>query len=114
MLLHNARRPATARPVNEPPFDLSCGEADNARMAHNRFQTQARREIAARLRRQRHVEHLHRLGPSPLGHFITEIERGADIDASLEAYAKLDADFIKALGGDRFAPSLHCIDGGEP
>lgn len=25
----NAGRPATARPVNEPPFDLSCGKADN-------------------------------------------------------------------------------------
>lgn len=64
-----------------------------------------------RLRRQRHIERLHQLGPSPLGHFITEIERGADIDTSLEAYAKLDADFIKALGGDRFAPSLHVIEG---
>ena len=26
------------------------------------------------MRRQRLVEHLHRLGPSPLGHFIREIE----------------------------------------
>jgi hypothetical protein len=65
---------------------------------------------ATRFRRQRHVEHLHRLGPSPLGHFIKEIEKGRDIDATLEAYAKLDADFIKALGG---APSLWAIDGGR-
>jgi hypothetical protein len=70
-------------------------------------------QSCAWLRRQHHVEHLHRLGPSPLGHFIKDIEKGADIDATLEAYAKLDADFIKALGGDKFVPSLFAIGGGR-
>jgi hypothetical protein len=49
-----------------------------------------------------------------VGHFIREVAHGADIDATLEAYAKLDADFIKALGGDRFAPALLGIDMGSP
>ncbi len=63
-------------------------------------------------RRQRLIEQLHRLGPAPLAHFIRDIERGGDIDATLEAYAALPADLIAAYGGDRFAPALHVIDGG--
>jgi hypothetical protein len=99
-----------------PLLRVSSGEADNAEIAQNRLQTQAQREIAARLRRQRHVEHLHRLGPSPLGHFIREVEvaTGADVTARLERYSEIDPEFVCALGGDRFAPSLHVIDGGEP
>ncbi len=46
MPLQNAVRPATARPVNEPP--LSSGEADNSKIAHNRPGTQARNPAAVR------------------------------------------------------------------
>jgi hypothetical protein len=60
----------------------------------------------ARLRRPRLVEHLHRLGPAPLGHFLHEIECGAFIPEHLEAYARIDP--------DRFAPSLYVIDGHGP
>jgi hypothetical protein len=84
MALQNAGRPATARPVNEPP--LSCA---NVKIPLNYPGTQDQRR-----RRQRLVEHVHRLGPSPLGHF------------------KIDPEFVRALGGDRFAPSLHVVDGG--
>jgi len=68
----------------------------------------------ARLRRQRHVECLHRLGPAPLGHFIREVEvaTGADVTARLECYAKIDPEFVRALGGDQFAPLVHVIDEG--
>jgi hypothetical protein len=98
------------------PLGLSCGEADNAKIAHNRSGTQARRKAVVRLRRQRLVEHLHRLGPSPLGHFIREVEvaTGADVTARLERYSEIDPEFVRALGGDQFAPSLHVIDGGSP
>jgi len=65
------------------------------------------------LRRQRLVEHLHRLGPKPLYHFLDEVERGASIPDHLERYAALPADFIKANGGDEFAPFLFAIDGGR-
>jgi hypothetical protein len=59
-----------------------------------------------RLRRQRLVEKLHRLGPKPLFHFLSEVERGAPLAPTLETYAALPADFIRANGGDKFAPSL--------
>jgi hypothetical protein len=57
---------------------------------------------------------LHSLGPKPLFHFLDEVERSADSRSHLERYAALPADFIKANAGDRFAPSLHCIEWGEP
>jgi hypothetical protein len=64
-------------------------------------------------RRRRLVTHLRRLGPAPLGHFISDIERGGDIDATLEAYGRLPVEFVLAYGGDRFAgPMLRAIDGG--
>jgi hypothetical protein len=67
----------------------------------------------ARLRRQRLVEHLHRLGPAPLGHFLREVENGANIPDHLERYSRIDPDFVRALGGDRYAPLLHAINGGR-
>src|ERR1700730_11304257 len=76
--------------------------SDTNLIPHNRVPTQ----WLNRLRRQRLVEHLHRLGPSPLAHFLREIETGADIYVTLEQCAALPADFIRAYGGDRFAPSL--------
>jgi hypothetical protein len=71
---------------------------------------QARR----RARRQRLVEHLHRLGPCPLDYFVREIEGGADIDSVLLAYRKIDPGFVRAFGGDQFPPVLHALDGGAP
>ena len=72
------------------------------------------REARLRLRRQRLVEHLHRLGPAPLYHFLTEVERGTPLWPHVERYAALPAAFIKANGGDQFPPIVHVIDGGEP
>jgi hypothetical protein len=66
-----------------------------------------------RLRRQRLVEHLHRLGPSPVGHFLNEVERGASVAERLERYSRIDPEFVRALGGDKFATSLWAIDGGR-
>ncbi len=64
--------------------------------------------------RRRHlVAKLHRLGEAPLAHFVSDIERGGDIDATLERYAALPAEFIVALGGDRFPPALHAFEGGR-
>jgi hypothetical protein len=60
-------------------------------------------------RRRRLVEHLHRLGPAPLGYFLREVENGANIPDQLERYA-IDPVFVRALGGDRYAPALHVVD----
>lgn len=71
------------------------------------------RQAQSRLRRQRLVERLHRLGPKPLSHFLDEVERGASIPDHLERYAALPADFILANGGDEFTPFLWPIEGGR-
>jgi hypothetical protein len=72
-------------------------------------------DARARIRRRRLIEHLHRLGPQPLGYFLAEIEgaTGTDVTARLERYARLPADFIKACGGDQYPPMLWAIDGGR-
>lgn len=64
-------------------------------------------------RRRRLVEHLHRLGPAPLAHFISDVERGAGIDATLERYGRLPAVFVLANRGDRFPEPMFAICGGR-
>jgi hypothetical protein len=84
----------------------SLGKIDPSDIARNHLAAQAQ---FARLRRQRLVEHLHRLGPAPLGHFLREVENGASISDHLERYAEINPAFVRALGGDRFATTLHAI-----
>jgi hypothetical protein len=64
-----------------------------------------------------HIDLLHRLAAGLDGVLvlvgICEAPKIA-INQKLERYAALPADFIKANAGDRFTPSLHCIDWGEP
>jgi hypothetical protein len=93
----------------DPPLELSSyGGVDLQEIKQNRPEAQARN---ARMRRQRLVLHLHRLGPSPLFHFLAEIEGGDSIQDTLETYGRLPVEFVRALGGDRFAPIVHVIDG---
>ena len=107
------RQTSEARPLGAAGLGkLSFPGGNNNRdLQPNRAALQARN----RARRQRLVEHLHRLGPSPLGHFIREVEvaTGADVTARLERYSEIDPAFVAALGGDKFAPALHVIAGGE-
>jgi hypothetical protein len=49
------------------------------------------------------AQRLHALGERPLYEFLREIIAGADPVARLERYAALDADVVRALGGDRLA-----------
>lgn len=72
---------------------MSFGKIDNRGLP-----TKAAGLQAEKLRRQFLVERLHALGPAPLGHFLREIEAGADVNATLETYARLPRDFIKPLG----------------
>jgi hypothetical protein len=55
---------------------------------------------------------IHRLGERPLFELFLELEAGAPLLPRLEAYARLDATFIKALGGDRLSP-LRSVTGGR-
>ena len=54
------------------------------------------------------VEHLHSLGPRPFGELLIEIAtttgEPALIARHLEEFARLDAELIRYLGGDRFPP----------
>jgi hypothetical protein len=70
-------------------------------------------QAADRVRRRYLVAKLHALRPAPFAYFLREIEAGADVRVTLEEYAASPAGFIRAVGGDRFAPAF-CIDWGEP
>jgi hypothetical protein len=65
-------------------------------------------QYLVRLRRQRLVERVHRLGARPLFELIDEIARhyglADDIDQRLERYAALDPDILSAVRADRFPP----------
>jgi hypothetical protein len=91
----------------------SAGYLGNSENRPPRSNTQIKfRNPRAVLRRRRLVEHLHSLGPSPLGHFIREVEDAARVDVTsrLERYAEIDPEFVRALGGDKFPPRfLHGI-----
>jgi hypothetical protein len=111
MGFRNAWRAAPDSPGNGSHAHSSaacCNPPNNAVTPKN----QAAKLARQRLRRQRLVSHLHRLGPSPMFHFLAEIERGASIQDTLEIYATLPIEFVRALGGDKFPPPfLHVIDG---
>lgn len=109
MALQNAGRPATARPMNGPPTKASCWVADGPVNPTNQAARQAQK-----LRRQRQVCHLWHLGEAPLYNLLTDLDAGKPVWPAVEEYAALPADFIKALGGDRFAPVVHVIDEDGP
>jgi hypothetical protein len=56
---------------------------------------------------------LHALGERTLFHFIDEVERGHPPREHPEKYARLDPDFVAALGGTHFGPPVFVIDGGR-
>jgi hypothetical protein len=62
-------------------------------------------------RRRYLVATLHALRPAPFAYYLRE--PGADARVTLEEYAALPAEFIRARGGDRLAPSIHMVDGGR-
>ena len=73
--------------------------------------------LDARQRHQRLVEHLHDLGPRPVGELLAELAQvhgiSEDVDRRLERYGQLRADVVQALGVDRYlAPPLHIVEGG--
>jgi hypothetical protein len=56
---------------------------------------------------------IHRLRERPLFEHFCELEAGAALLPRLEAYARLDASFIKVLGGDRLTPLRFVTGGGD-
>ena len=65
---------------------------------------------ASDLRRQRQIEHVHRLGARAVGELLREVDDGADLDHALAAYERLTPDLLKAVGGDSFpAQPIHVV-----
>ena len=64
---------------------------------------------ARNLRFERHVEHLHRLGPRPVLEALIEVADGHDLDRVLAAFARLDPKIVRDLDGDRFTPSVFAV-----
>lgn len=54
------------------------------------------------------AQHLHRLGPRATFELLSELiaEHGTDVVARLERYRDLDPALLRAIGGDKFPPSL--------
>ena len=73
-------------------------------------------ETVVRLRFNRRVERVHRLGPRPVGELLLELiklvapERRAYAHARVARYSALDPDVVRAVGGDQFAPTpIHAV-----
>lgn len=64
---------------------------------------------ALAIRRQRQAAHLHGLGPRATYEAMLQLVAGADLDKTLAAYSRLNAETLEALGGDRFAPALFVV-----
>ena len=47
---------------------------------------------------------IHGLGPPPLYELLRQLDGGADLHQTLEAYARLPAEFVAAHGVDRLMP----------
>ena len=69
-----------------------------------------------RLRRRRQCELIWRLGARVFFELIDELDHrrglGADLDARLARYARLDPEILAAIGANQFPPApLHIVEG---
>jgi hypothetical protein len=66
-------------------------------------------EALAALRRRRHVEAIHRLGPRVVAELLDELARyhgiADDVDERLAKFATIDLQKLAAVGGHRFPPA---------
>ena len=72
--------------------------------------TSCKTQLSVGPRFERLVARVHALGPRPLAEMIVEIATAtgqpALIADHVEAYAGLDPEIIRAVGGDRFPPNV--------
>jgi hypothetical protein len=99
------RGPGTPEGATEP--GLNCSTPAN-RSGKADITAALRAQAQDDLRFQRAVGQLHRLGPRTLLELLREIGRERLISTYMEdkvgIYARLDAEILRALGGDRFPP----------
>ncbi len=81
--------------------------ADKLDPSIRRLSTDKDGEVIAEPRFEYMVEHLHRLGPRPIAELLIEIARctgqSSFIADRLQAYAELEPEIVRAVGGDRFS-----------
>ena len=64
-------------------------------------------------RRQRLVSHLHAAGPRPVLEALLEVAAGADLDRTLERFARVPVATYHALGADQLPAGAHSSRGGR-
>src|SRR6185437_10109735 len=98
-----------ARPGGSKTFAFRQPTA--ACQGHRRTSMYARLPIKANIpeyRLQHLARHLHQLGERALHEFVVELAArfGDEVVQRLEEYRRVDDGILRALGGDRFPPSL--------
>ena len=99
-----------ANPADESgALDCLAGRLDASEYTQNRRALQDSAAIGS-ARWERHIEHLHHLGPRVFGELLAEIahhtgESGFIADR-LQAYAGLDRAVLRAVGDDSFPPNV--------
>ena len=71
--------------------------------------TSATLKSSVALRVQLLARKVHRLGERPFFELMCELAGGADPLPRLEAYAALDVDVVRALGGADLAPTIRSV-----
>ncbi len=67
-------------------------------------------EVVADLKRQRQIEHVHRLGARAVGEILHQVAESENLDRALAAYERPTPDLLKAVGHDRFPPlPIHAV-----
>jgi hypothetical protein len=94
--------------MNMPLRHTQCLHCSYARKP-NRPPTSVTIPPSVALRVRRLTQHLHALGPRPLYEWACEVVGGADPLARPEAYGRLDADTVRALGADKLPARLAII-----
>jgi hypothetical protein len=94
--------------MNMPLRHTQCLHCPHARKP-DRLPTSATIASSVALRVRHLTAHLYALGPRPLYEWACEVVGGADPLTRLEAYGRLDADAVHALGADKLPARLTVI-----
>jgi hypothetical protein len=107
----NVPSPAVGQSDEAREFDQLCWQINSPDNTDpNRNQQLARLPAARSDPRLRELaRRIYRLGERPLFELFAELQAGAGLRDSLERYAALSGDFIKALGGDKLPPSVRAL-----
>jgi hypothetical protein len=109
-------RSGPGAPVGAADADLDLSEGPDPTRRSCAWRAAGDDDFVNRLRRQRQIEAIHRLGARVIGKLLDEISRyhgiGDDIDRRLARYTRLpNLSLLRAVGGDRFPPvPLHAVE----